>query len=353
MDQIESFEPYIVTLGTAGGPRWWRHEHGVQRAGIATAVVVGGATYLVDCGQGAAAQLSRAGLSIPSLRGVFLTHLHSDHTIDLAALSVFGFMNIKDPDRPPIRLLGPGNRGVLPPVSGRAANHPEVLFAENPTRGTTEMFAALMQAYSTDLVDRMLDSLRPSPYRFFLPEDIDVPAASGYHPNDNPTPAGMAPFEVFRDDQVTVTATLVEHPPVAPAFAYRFDTPTGSVTISGDTAPCDNLVRLARGTDLLLHEAIDFSWAERAYADEDPQTAAASLDHHRKSHTAPAQAGEIATRAGARALALHHLVPGNADPSVWRGAEETFAGPVFVPDDLEVISFAHRPVPDTVVTRKV
>lgn len=332
--------PYVVALGTAGGPKWWRSIDGQQRDGIATAVVVGDAVYLVDCGQGAAAQLSRAGLSVASLRGVFLTHLHSDHTIDLASLTVFGFMNIKNKQRAPIALLGPGNRGMLPPVSARAAEVPEVLFAENPTRGTTEMFTALMQAYSTDLADRMLDSLRPSPYRFFVPSDIEVPASSGYHPNDNPTPAGMEPFEVYRDELVIVTATLVQHPPVAPAFAFRFDTAAGSVTISGDTAPCENLVRLARRTNLLMHEAIDFGWAERAYVGEDPATAAASLDHHRKSHTSPAQAGEVATRAGARALALHHLVPGNADPSVWRGAAETFSGPVFVPDDLEVISFA-------------
>lgn len=341
--------PYVVALGTAGGPRWWRAGDGSLRAGIATAIVVDDAVYLVDCGHGAAAQLAAAGLRVESLRGIFLTHLHSDHTIDLAAMTVFGLMNIRDQHRAPIALLGPGNRGALPPVSARAADAPSPLFPENPTRGTTEMFGALMQAYSTDLTDRMFDSLRPSPYRFFAPSDIEVPASAGYHPNDNPTPAGMEPFVVYRDELVTVTATLVQHPPVAPAFAFRFETAHGSVTISGDTAPCDNLVRLAAGTDLLLHEAIDFGWAERAYAGEDPATAAASLDHHRKSHTSPAQAGAIATRAGARALALHHLVPGNADPAVWRAAESTYAGPVYVPGDLEVISFASTDIPDAAV----
>lgn len=148
----------------------------------------------------------------------------------------------------------------------------------------------------------------------------------------------MKPFEIFADDLVTVTATLVRHPPIAPAFAFRFDTAHGSVTISGDTAPCDNLVRLARGTDLLLHEAIDFGWVQRTYSGGGP-TAQASIDHHTKSHTSPDQAVDIANAAGAKALALHHLVPGTAPRSVWEAAAERCRGAFMVPDDLDVLPF--------------
>ncbi|MFL4473075.1 MBL fold metallo-hydrolase [Paeniglutamicibacter sp. MACA_103] len=214
------------------------------------------------------------------------------------------------------------------------------------------MFDSLVQAYSTDVADRMLDSLRPSVYDFFAPQDISVPGSSGYHPNENPTPTGMEPFEVYSDDLVTVTATLVEHPPVAPAFAFRFDTAGGSVTISGDTAPCGNLVRLARDTDLLLHEAIDFDSIQQAYVGEDPVTAAATMDHHRKSHTSPVQAGEIATLAGARRLALHHLVPGNAAPEAWQSARESYSGPFYVPEDLDVISFANSNLRSSLVAER-
>ena len=77
---------------------------------------------------------------------------------------------------------------------------------------------------------------------------------------------GVERVLVHEDENVRVTAILVEHPPVAPAFAFRFDTAEGSVTISGDTAPTQNLVRLARDTDLLMHEAIDFDWVRRGYA---------------------------------------------------------------------------------------
>ena len=86
--------PRIVTLGTAGGPRWWGPDPaGRRRNGIATAVVVGPVVYLVDCGRGASTQFAEAGLSMDRLRGVFLTHLHSDHTVGLPDLLLFGWMS--------------------------------------------------------------------------------------------------------------------------------------------------------------------------------------------------------------------------------------------------------------------
>src|SRR5690625_1420846 len=75
--------PRIVTLGTAGGPRWWSSRTGQHRHGIATAVVVGEDYYLVDAGVGAGRQLERAGLPFDNLRAVFVTQLHSDHTVEL------------------------------------------------------------------------------------------------------------------------------------------------------------------------------------------------------------------------------------------------------------------------------
>ncbi|MDA3644050.1 MBL fold metallo-hydrolase [Saccharopolyspora indica] len=329
--------PRVVTLGTAGGPRWWAGEHAGERSGIATAVLVGDRAYLVDAGHGVGRQLNLAGVPINSLRAVFLTHLHSDHTVDLASLAIFGLFALAE-DHDPIRIIGPGDRGALPPVAPRAVVAPSPVFPEHPTPGTAAMFQHLMAAYATDLNDRVLDALRPSPLDHFQAEDIRIPAGTGYHPNDNPTPEGVRPFEIYADDRVTVTATLVRHPPIAPAFAFRFDTAHGSVTISGDTAPCDNLVRLARDTDLLLHEAIDFDWVHRTYAGGGP-TAQASIDHHVKSHTSPCQAADIANAAGAKVLALHHLVPGTAPRSVWETAAERFRGTLVVPDDLDVLPF--------------
>ncbi|MGH3652984.1 MBL fold metallo-hydrolase [Glutamicibacter sp.] len=334
-----NLNPHVVTLGTAGGPRWWTGENAGKRAGISTAVVIGDSVYLVDAGTGVGNQLMKAGFSPSNLRGIFLTHLHSDHTIDLASLAIFGMFTLPA-GKAPISIIGPGDRGALPPVSPRAVTAPQPLYPENPTPGTASMFSHLMQAYATDLNDRVIDALRPSPLDHFTASDIEIPAGTGYHPNENPTPQGFAPFEIHRDELVTVTATLVKHPPIAPAFAFRFDTVDGSVTISGDTAPCQNLATLAQGTDLLLHEAIDFDWVERAYGSVGTLEAQASMDHHRASHTSPQQAIDIAHQAGARALALHHLVPGTTPLSVWESHAEKFSGTYLVPNDLDTISFS-------------
>lgn len=351
--QQTDLTPRIVTLGTAGGPRWWTSKTGQHRHGIATAVVVGDAYYLVDAGLGVGRQLERAELSFNDMRALFVTHLHSDHTVDIPSLLTMGLYARDIQDKGPIQIFGPGDRGMLPPVSPRAEVDPQPICPDNPTPGTHDMVHSIIQAYATDLNDRILDALRPSPLDCFTVTDIEVPADSGYRPNDNPTPAGMAPFEVYRDDLVTVTAILVEHPPVAPAFAFRFDTVAGSVTISGDTTATDNLVTLATGTDLLLHEAIDFDWVQSAYGGGKTETEQASIDHHRRSHTSPEQAIELATRAGAARLALHHLVPGNTPPERWESLGATFDGDFLIPHDLDSISFAHQETTHTTTATKV
>ncbi|MBO1268168.1 MBL fold metallo-hydrolase [Arthrobacter cavernae] len=334
-----NLHPYVVTLGTAGGPRWWEAAEASERSGIATAVVVGDAFYVVDFGQGAGRRLSQSGLKLKDMRALFITHLHSDHVYDLAGLGIFGLYAFQDRTENPVRIIGPGNRGELPPVSPRAVVAPAPLAPECPTPGTREMFEKLMAAHATDLNDRILDSLKPSPLDVFRAEDITIPASSGYHPNASPTPA-MEPFEVYKDELVTVTAILVEHPPVAPAFAFRFDTAEGSVTISGDTCFTQNLVTLAQGTDLLLHEAIDFDWVESLYADKADEASRAARDHHYKSHTSVRDAAKAAEAAGARQLALHHLVPGSAADRIWEEAAEHFEGRFILPRDLDVIPFA-------------
>lgn len=348
--------PYVVTLGVAGGPRIWPADPSTdssrpnirdpRSAGIATAVVVDERVYLVDAGHNVFTQLARAGLSMSQVEGIFITHLHSDHTIDLNNLLVFGLFETGERPERPITITGPGDRGILPPVSPRAATPPSPVAPQRPTPGVASMVRSLIAAHATDLNDRILDALRPSPTQVFDPRDIVIPGNAGFHANDNPSP-DMEPFEVFRDELVTVTATLVVHPPIAPALAFRFDTAAGSVTISGDTRPSENLVRLAAGTDLLMHEAIDFDWVQRTYGGSDDETARASIDHHHRSHTSARQAGELATRAEARQLLLHHLVPGNAPRHVWERAGETFGGALHIARDLDIVPFGGEPAAAT------
>ena len=331
--------PYVITLGTAGGPRWWKDHQATPRFGIATAVVVNSTWYLVDCGQGAGRQANAAGLDMADLGGIFITHMHSDHTVDLPSLLLFGAFELKHSPRGPIPIIGPGDRGKLPPLSPRATSVPVPVAPQRPTPGVAGLVEGLLGAYATDCNDRIFDSLSKSPSEQFEPREIAVPAGTGFDPDTNVAPE-MEPFEVFRDVNVTVSAILVSHHPTAPAFAFRFDTEAGSVTISGDTAPCDNMVRLARGTDLLLHEAINLDILARQYSDA--QMLQATMDHHHRAHTTAAEAGRIAEEAGARHLALHHLVPSYSPPEAWAEARSTYNRTLSIPDDLEVIPFGHH-----------
>lgn len=339
MHMSASTTPRVITLGTGGGPRIWTNKDSTlpPRCGIATAIVTGDRWYLVDAGHGTFAQIKKAGLNISNLAGIFVTHLHSDHIIDLNSVTVFGMFDLVG-DLPQIPIYGPGDRGVLPHTSPLVETPVEPIFPANPTPGISGLFTALMQAHATDLNDRILDALRPSPLDVWRPQDIVVPASANFHPNDNPFP-DTAPWVIHADDHVRVSATLVVHPPIAPAFAFRFDTETSSITISGDTRPSDNLVALAENTDLLLHEAIDFDWVHATYPGRN-EMERASVDHHQKSHTSPTEAGEIATRANARCLALHHVVPGNSPRNVFEAAGTTFARDLLIPDDLNVIDLS-------------
>lgn len=332
----QTMKPYVVTLGTAGGPRWWRYQGQNVRAGISTAVVVGDAVYLVDCGYGAGRQLIQAGFGLNDVTAVFLTHLHSDHIVDLTSIALFSTYEITDDSREPIVLLGPGNRGVLPLVSPHAMAVPRPVSEGAPTPGTVETLTRLVEAHATDLNERIIDSLRPSPLEAITARDIIIPESVGFHPNENPSP-DMAPFVVYEDSRVRVTAILVEHPPMAPAFGYRFDTDDGSVVVSGDTANTPNMIALAENADLLLHEAIDVDWLMSKFADPNEPSARATRSHHERSHTSITDAMTIARNAGVGQIALHHLVPGTSAPSLRKQLAKETGMKQTVPDDLDVL----------------
>ena len=330
---------YVVTLGTAGGPRLWKATAGPRRFGISTAVVVDDAVYVVDFGRGALTQFQEAGLDYSQVKAAFITHLHSDHTVDLMNWLLIGWV-ISVGVNEQMQIFGPGDRGKLVPLNHNAEAEPPVAFPDEPVNGTEALVHHIWAGSSADVNERMRDSLYKSPTERFAAHDIAIPAEVGFDANEANAPA-MEPFVVYEDEHVSVSAILVDHKPMAPAFAFRFDTRDGhSVAISGDTTKTENMVRIARGTDLLIHEAIDMDWvAERGKEMDDPLNAKASVEHHKKAHTTPQDAGWVAQQAGAKALALNHLVPGHARPQVFAAASETFDGPVLVPSDLDIIEF--------------
>jgi ribonuclease BN (tRNA processing enzyme) len=154
------------------------------------------------------------------------------------------------------------------------------------------------------------------------------------------TPEGIpprlaAPIQVWKDGDVTITATLVDHRPTAPVFAYRFDTPDGSVVISGDTCVSENLIDLAQNCDYLVHEVIDPQFAENLAATLPPAIGEPLKEHLLASHTSIEQVGrDVAEPAGAKNLVLSHLVPPNNPAARWREAQKGYTGKLTVGEDL-------------------
>jgi ribonuclease BN (tRNA processing enzyme) len=321
----------LVLLGTAGGPL-----PSPVRSGISQAVVVGGRTYVVDCGSGVTRQLRRARL-LSGLRQVFLTHLHSDHTCDYFNLFLLGWPIIQW--NPPVDVFGPGpagGAGALPP------DHPQrpvpLHRPELPTPGLVALTDSHLAAHAYDINIRMREAGRHDLGTLIVPHELPIPDGSGAHGPDDVAPE-MEPFSVTEDDAVRVTATLVRHAPVFPAFAFRFDTDGASVVVSGDTAPCANLTRLARGADVLVHEVFDDSLDEPPPEETEEEAWEAARRHHHMvtSHTPLSEVGRVAAEAGVRRLVLTHFIPGDdttPDERWLKGVTGGFDGEVLVGRDL-------------------
>lgn len=274
----------LILLGTGGGPR-------PRKASSASAQVIvnNNTAYVIDCGNGVARQLVFANVPLTSLRHVFVTHHHSDHNADY------------------------GNLIWLSWAAGLSTRVDT--WGPPPLEKMTTLFFE-MNAYDIDT--RIANEGR-------------VPLVPLVHVHEL-VKGGV----VIQDENLKVTAALVDHPPVVPAFAYRFDARDRSIVISGDTRPCDSLVKLARGADVLVHSALYVPAVDRLVARVPNATSLkASIIAHQ---TSAEDAGRAAQAAGVKTLVLSHLVPSD-DPEVteqmWMDAAHTyFRGSVIVGKDL-------------------
>jgi ribonuclease BN (tRNA processing enzyme) len=274
----------LILLGTGGGPR-------PRKASSAAAQVIvsRGSAYVIDCGDGVARQLAFAGIPLTSLRHIFVTHQHSDHTADYGNLVWLAW-----------------TAGLSTPVDA---------WGPPPLEHMTKLFHE-MNKY--DIETRIANEGR-------------VPLAPLVRVHEIRA-GGM----VMMDTQVKVSATLVDHPPVVPSFAYRFDAADRAIVISGDTAPSQNLVKLALGADVLVHSVLYPAAIDRLVA-KVPN--AAALKQSILAHQTSAEdAGRIAHEAGVKTLVLSHFVPPD-DPEVteamWlAAAQRHFRGTVVVGRDL-------------------
>ncbi len=270
-----------MLLGTKGGPT-----PSPFRAPACVAIVIDGLLYLVDTPNGVAGQLAKAGIHLDQLSQVFITHNHSDHVLDAGSLLILAW--------------------------GSDLKSRVTLHGPPPLRQIVDRSIA---AQRFDLTVRMREEARP-PIEPLV--RVRESAVGG---------------RVYRDSRVTVTSTLVDHYTVRPAFAYRFDTPTRSIVISGDTTYSDNLVHLARGADLLIHEALYLEGVDQL-ADGNPRL----KEHLLRSHSTTEQVGFVAARAGVKKLVLSHLVPSfpTITDEMWlAGVRKNFTGEAIVGRDLE------------------
>jgi ribonuclease Z len=262
----------VVLLGSGMGPRV-----NLQQFGASTLIEAANLRLLFDCGRGATLRLAQVGVPIGSISRLFLTHLHSDHVIQISDLLLTGWAG--------------GGRTIPLEIWG-----PD---------GTRAMMDHMQQAFAFDIhmrrdVDEKLDG-----------DGIKVVS------ND------IKPGVVFDGQGVKVTAFLVDHGLLIPAFGYRIDYRGHSVVLSGDTRVSENLIRSAQGVDVLVHEVVD------------PET---NREGARR-HTTPEQAGEVFARVKPR-LAIYSHGP-NAE-SVITQTRKTYAGPLQGAEDMLTIEIGEK-----------
>ncbi|ESZ46566.1 MBL fold metallo-hydrolase [Mesorhizobium sp. RSR565B] len=278
----------LVLLGSKGGP--------ALRPGgpwpSSSLLELGGRTIVVDCGLGVTRGLVDSAVSLKALDLVFVTHLHSDHVLELGPL-----------------LHTAWTAGLASPVT---------LFGPP---GTGQYWRRFCQAMEFDIEIRIVDEGRP---------DIREMASI----------VEFGEGEIFAQRGLKVSALRVDHPPVTDCFALRFDHAGKSIVFSADTAFFPPLAGFARNADILVHEAMLEEGIERLVARTG--NGARLKEHLLASHSFAEQAGRIASDAGVKRLVLNHLIPaddaaiGEAD---WEAAvRKSWAGDLTIARDGLVVN---------------
>jgi ribonuclease BN (tRNA processing enzyme) len=262
-----------------------------QRQGPAIVVTVRDRVFLFDAGPGVVRQMNAAGLPARGGRvtALFLTHLHSDHTLGYPDLIFTSWVMGRSL---PLRVVGP--------------------------RGTGAMTEHLLRAWSEDIRVRT--------------EGLEHEPAGGYRVDVRETDGGP----VYDSAGVRITAIPVAHGTIPQAFGYRIDAPDGAILISGDTRPSPALERAARGVDLLIHEVYPstrLAPEARPGGEDWPQ-------YMRSFHTSDTELGAIAARARPELLILYHIVRmGGSDQELLHGIRSGgYLGRVTIAADLQRFS---------------
>lgn len=271
----------LIILGSGGGPQPSAH-----RGSPGVLIVHDDRLHVIDSASGTPDRIVAAGHELRDLRGVYITHHHVDHNADYGNLLALSW-----------------TAGLVDQVQA---------FGPSPITAMTDEYVQLIRV---DVEHR---------------EALGRPSLRGLIDVHDIADDGV----VFDKDGLRVTAAAVTHPPLD-AYGYRFEADGTSVVISGDTAPCAATVDLARGADVLVHEA--YSPDDLHLLTAGTNAALDRLQHHfAQAHTTAEEAGRMAAAAGVRTLVLWHLIPrSGVDTDDWlEQASRHFDGQVIVSEDL-------------------
>jgi ribonuclease BN (tRNA processing enzyme) len=260
----------LILLGTQGGPNV-----NLTRSQTASIVMAGGQPYLVDCGYGTVRGIVQAGLRVADIANVFVSHLHNDHTADLAAL---------------LSLKWTGGQ-----------TNPQPVAVWGPP-GSKAMVEGAVAFFKGDNEIRIIDEGRTvKAETIFKGHDLSAPRVT----------------EVFKDERVTVLAAENAHFPdrakekmTYRSFAYRFNASDRSIVFSGDTAYSPGLVELARNADVLVCEAMTMARHQQLLGDNRGNAAnAESIERHvLETHSTTEDVGKMANEARVKTVVLYHLL---------------------------------------------
>ena len=281
----------VILLGTGAGPL-----PNAQRFGISTLVIAGTEKLMFDCGRAATIRMSQLGIQLSGIMKLFITHLHSDHVIGIPDLYLAGWVQGR---QSPLQVWGPS--------------------------GTRDMMEHIQKAFAFDIHIR---------------RDVDEKfSAEGIKMTATDIQQGV----VYESNGVKVTAFLVDHGPVKPAFGYRVDYQGHSVVMSGDTKPSENLIRFSEGVDLLIHEVGGSKQDPRLTGppNEIPPGAVMTREQLRivaAHHTDGVEAGQVFARVKPRLAVFSH----GGGPAAVSLVRQNYSGPVEIGEDMMSIDVGEK-----------